>query len=69
MSYTHNKYASERDLHVRDGHVDKAAEPEAESAEGYLCYVHITFRDSGLVIYDLTFGPEDKACDGIDTGF
>ena len=56
----------ERGLHVRDGHVDEATGPEAEGVESCLCYVHITFRDSGLVIYDPAFRPEDKACDDIE---
>jgi hypothetical protein len=59
----------ERDLHVHNGHVDEATGPEAEGAEGCLCYIHIIFRDSGLVIHDPAFRPEGKACDGIDTGF
>ena len=56
----------ERDPHVRDGHVDEATGLEAEDAEGCFCYVHITFRDSDLVIHDPAFRLEDKACDGID---
>jgi hypothetical protein len=70
MSYIHNKRASVSATSMYAmGMSMKPRGPEAEGAEGCLCYVHTTFRDSSLAIHDPAFRPEDKACDGTDTGF
>jgi hypothetical protein len=69
MSSAHNKCVSGSVASMHATHMSRQLRGQRLKAQkATFVTSHIALRDSSIVVHDLAFGPEGKACGGIDMG-